>query len=93
MRMHAERERNPQHPEHRPEEQCRRELRHRPQPFGGQHRRLLRLRRHVLSHTPETFFTFQGRVCLDGVFGTVYAHREEGCNGGNAWQRWDVYTG
>ncbi|MFD5537048.1 hypothetical protein ACFWIJ_04120 [Streptomyces sp. NPDC127079] len=43
--------------------------------------------------TPETFFAFDGRVCLDGGFGTLYAYREEGCNGGNAWQRWDVYTG
>jgi hypothetical protein len=44
-------------------------------------------------YTPETFFAFDGRVCLDGGFGTLYAYREEGCNGGNAWQRWTVFTG
>lgn len=43
--------------------------------------------------TPETFFAFDGRVCLDGGYGTLYAFREEGCNGSNAWQRWTVYTG
>lgn len=43
--------------------------------------------------TPETFFAFDGRVCLDGGFGTLYAYREEGCNGGNSWQVWNVYTG
>ncbi|WP_369394893.1 hypothetical protein AB5J72_51030 [Streptomyces sp. CG1] len=44
-------------------------------------------------YTPETFFAFDGRVCLDGGFGTLYAYREEGCNPGNAWQAWSVYTG
>ncbi|MFI6470579.1 hypothetical protein ACIBL5_10055 [Streptomyces sp. NPDC050516] len=47
----------------------------------------------INGYTPETFFTFGGRVCLDGGFGTLYAYREEGCNGGNSWQVWNVYTG
>lgn len=44
-------------------------------------------------HTPETFFNFAQRVCLDGGFGWLYGYREEGCNPGNSWQVWTIYTG